>query len=128
MTENIVKNAVVPILGGLFLRPITVAVEPVIHAGLNDLLLVISILLVTVCFANFGFSYQPVSIGSRGKRYLAHLATAIFLWLTFVLLETLVVIISRTYPSLFEAVLIFSILLYGGIALHDFWDYSRAGE
>jgi hypothetical protein len=83
-------------------------------------------LLVTACFANFAFSYENSEISNLGNRLLSHFATFIFMLLIAFFLEAIVVGVQLVYPSLFFVILVFSVLLYVGVALYDFWDFLRA--
>jgi len=92
---------------------------------MGNLLSIISILLVTVCFANFAFTYNHSKMENVQMRILAHFTTFIFLLLTALLLEVLVISVGVTYPSMYNLVLVFSALLYLGIVLYDFWDFFK---
>ena len=123
--ENTIKNLGVIVLGIIlfpFIKPMfsTVPVEQ-----LSDLLLILSILLVTACFANFAFSYEHSDLKCLTTKIVAHSATAIFMFLIFIILEMIVIISSFMYPTLYGLLLIGSILLYIGCVLYDFWDLLR---
>ena len=124
--ENLLKNIGVLILTFLFHPNISSGLSSIDVSKISDFLLTISMLLVTVCFANFAFSYEHTIMNKLGMRLLSHISTFIFMLLIALLLETLVLSINIIYPSLFMIILIFSILLYIGVALYDFWDFFRA--
>lgn len=124
--ENLIKNLIVIVLTFVFYPYIKTGLADVTAASTGDFLLIISILLVTVCFANFAFTYETVKIKDFGKRILAHIDTFIFMLLIALTLESMIIAVSKTYPSLTVIVTVFSILLYIGIALYDFWDINRA--
>jgi hypothetical protein len=83
-------------------------------------------LLVTVCFANFAFTYEKSNLQTKSGKLLAHSATGVFMLLTVLLLESITVAVKVVYPSLHAIILGFSILLYVGVILYDFWDLTRA--
>jgi len=124
--ENLLKNFLIIVLVFLFYNSLRIGLKSIDSNQIGDFLLVISILLVTVCFANFAFSYEHSKIRSLGMRLLSHITTFIFMLLIALLLEALVISIGIVYPSLVAIILIFSLLLYIGIALYDFWDFFRA--
>lgn len=125
--ENLLKNLLIIILVSLFYNSIYSSLQSLkVEGGVNDFLLIVSMLLVTVCFANFAFSYEYSNLERLGMRLLAHLATFIFMLLIALLLESLVIVMRVIYPSLLTISIIFSILLYLGVALYDFWDFMRA--
>jgi hypothetical protein len=95
---------------------------------IGDFLLVISILLVTVSFANFAFTYEKSSFDNFKTRLLSHTATFIFILLTALLLASMTISIGVIYPALFGIIAVFSILLYLGVALYDYWDLLRNAE
>ena len=82
--------------------------------------------LVTVCFANFAFTYERSDFKSLGARWLSHLATGIFMLLILLLLVSICIISNTVYPSLNPLMVVFSALLYLGVLLYDFWDFLRA--
>lgn len=123
--ENIIKNAIIILLTFLFFTNIQHALQSLSSDKIGNFLTVLSILIVTVCFANFAFSYEFTAVEKLGVRMLAHFSTFIFMLLTALLLEALVISINIVYPSLFSIILSFSILLYLGVALYDFWDFFR---
>jgi len=123
--ENVYKHILIILLALVFYPLINNKVVSLGNVGFDNLLMVISILLVTVCFANFGFSYENSYIESFGIRMLSHFATFLFLLLTAWLLIVLYDIINIAFPALGEITLVFSILLYLAVALYDFWDLLR---
>ena len=125
MRENMIKNFVIIILGFLFYSMIKQSLLVITPDQIGDFLLVISILLVTVCFANFAFTYDESKMNVLQTRLLSHSATFIFMLLIVLLLETMVISIGIVYPSLFGLIFMFSVLLYIGIVLYDAWDLLR---
>lgn len=123
--ENLIKNLIVGICVFLFYPNLQKGITGITTESISTLLSVISILLVTVCFANFAFTYEKIKIESLGSRILAHSATFLFLLVTALLLESMVISIGVIYPSLYGIAIIFSILLYISIILYDFWDLFR---
>jgi hypothetical protein len=123
--ENIIKNGLVIALAVIFYIPMQNSLRGIDEVRLWDFLLVISILLVTVSFANFAFTYQRSKLSTLQSRMLSHSATFIFLLLTAFMIELMVIIVQFVHPPLFFLVATFSLLLYLGIALYDFWDLFR---
>jgi hypothetical protein len=126
LKENIVKNLVIVIIAFLFFGDIKVQLQFIDAAKMGDFLFIVSILLVTVSFANFAFSYEHAGLRSLTVRLLSHFTTFIFLLLTALLLEAFVISVNIVYPSLSTLIFVFSFLLYVSIALYDFWDLLRA--
>jgi len=126
--ENLTKNLLVVIICVLFYNTLFESLSNIQPEGIGDFLMVVSILLVTVSFACFAFTYEKTHIYSLGTRLLAHSATFIFMLLIGLLLESMVISIRIIYPSLHLIILFFSMLLYLGIALYDFWDLFRLSQ
>lgn len=125
--ESLLKNLVALVVA-VFLTPTIVSQlkQTLNHNNVGDFLLFISILLVTVCFANFAFSYEHLPRGYRRElKLLAHAATFVFMLLIGLLLITVAAAMQVVYPSLFLVTLAFSLLLYFGMALYDLWDSLR---
>ena len=94
----------------------------------NNFLLTISMLLVTVCFANFAFTYEKSKLKSRAGRMLSHFAVGIFMLLLALFLESIVMVMGAIYPFFHSIIFGFAILLYVGVVLYDFWDILRVEE
>ena len=125
MWENVWKNVLVVVVIAVVLPFIKNSVRILAPDSLGNFLLVISILLVTVCFANFAFTYRDSNMRSIPAQMLSHSATFLFLLLTALLLAAMTIGIGIVYPTLFSFFSIFSILLYVAVALYDFWDILR---
>ena len=123
--ENLVKNLIVIVCCFLFYPSLKNSLIAVSTEIMGNLVLVISIFLVTVSFASFAFTYEKININSLGSRLLAHSATFLFLLLTALLLETMVIAIGVAYPSLYGMAIVFAMLLYTSIILYDIWDLFR---
>lgn len=123
--ENVFKNVIVVLASLALIPPLSRALDSISEAQMGNFLLIISMLLVTVCFANFAFTYEKVHMQSRGSRYLAHVATAIFMLLIALLLEVTVLAVQVVYPSFSQLIFGFVVLLYVGVALYDMWDFQR---
>ena len=124
-TENLCKNTFI-VVTALVLQPvIRRATDPITDTQMGNFLLVISLLLVTVCFANFAFTYEKIDTQSFASRYLAHAATFLFMVLIALLLETTVLAVTVVYPSFASLITWFAVVLYAGIALYDIWDFQR---
>lgn len=126
--ENIVKNILIVVIALLSYPFVVESIRTIKMPDLNNFLLLVSIFLVTVCFANFAFTYEKANIHTTFGRWLAHSATFVFMLLMALLLESLFLGVVIVYPSLFGLVLTFSVLLYIGVVLFDFWDYKRAAD
>lgn len=123
--ENLIKNSLVIIAAILLYPVISKAIAEIQPEQLNNFLLIISMLLVTLCFACFAFTYEKSNMESRTVAMLSHTATFIYLLLMALLLETITLSTKIIYPSFFIPIVSFSILLYLSIVLYDFWDLLR---
>lgn len=123
--ENLIKNLLVIIIAGLFYPLIFNSVSGINPEQMNNFLLILSILLVTVSFANFAFMYEKSKLNSVAYKILSHITTCIFLLLTALILESLVLCVKAVYPSFYTMIMVFSVMLYVGIIFYDMWDISR---
>ncbi|MBP9718605.1 hypothetical protein KBD59_04915 [Candidatus Gracilibacteria bacterium] len=126
--ENIVKNIFVLTIAVLLYPIISKALEQIKFEQTSDFLLIISMFLVTVCFANFAFTYEKSNIQTKAGKLLAHFATGLFMVLIALLLESIVLAVKVVYPSFYVLIILFSVLLYVGVILYDFWDLMRARQ
>jgi hypothetical protein len=126
LEENLLKNLTIALLVILAYRDIYSVMGTIDAAELNNVLLLASIFLVIVCFANFSFTYNIKIIRHPGVQYLSHFVTFLFLLMIAFLLEALDIAIALVYPQLAHMTLVFSLLLYFGLALYDYWDFVRA--
>lgn len=126
LRENAWKHICIIALTVLAHPFINSAVKTVDDNSVANFLIIISILLVSVCFANFAFTYKDSNTAEKGVRLLSHAATGLFLFLTASLLLTMCIGIMATYPSLGNLIYVFSFLLYVGFVLYDFWDLLRS--
>lgn len=124
--ENLIKNLLVIICIILFYPSIKEGILGVPIGSITSLLSIISILIMTACFANFAFSYGKIKIHLNSTRYLAHGATFLFMLIVAFLLESLSIAIGIAYPSIYIIALVFSVLLYISIIFFDFLDLFRA--
>lgn len=122
---NLIKNVLVIAAAVLLYPVISKAITEIQPEQLNNFLLIISMLLVTVCFACFAFTYEKSNMESRTGAMLSHTATFIYLILMALLLESITLATKILYPSFFILITAFSILLYLSIVLYDFWDLLR---
>jgi len=123
--ENILKNIFVIFLAVLFYPLI---IEPIKAIGvdqMNDFLLIISIFLVSVCFANFAFTYEKSNFESKVERFFSHITVIFFLLSLLISLLGLVTAIGIVYPTLKLTFSFLTFLLYTGIVFYDFWDLFR---
>lgn len=123
--ENLVKNFLIVIISFLYLNVIREKLSSVNNSQMNDFLLILSILIVAVCFANFAFSYKYSDLTLASVRILSHATVFILMLLLAFTLTTLSLSVDMVYPNLFSIVTTFSILLYVGVVLYDFWDLLR---
>ncbi|HLC91233.1 MAG TPA: hypothetical protein VJI15_05710 [Candidatus Nanoarchaeia archaeon] len=121
---NILKNGIVLIIAFFLYPAVSTSLRPITAEQTRDILLIISMLLVTVCFANFAFTYGKSKLQSATGKALAHVSTGVFLLLTALLLESIVIIVKTVYPAFYTLMIWFSVLLYSGIVLYDFWDIT----
>lgn len=126
LKENIYKNILIIIFALAMYPVLKDSLDQISAAQTGNFLLVISMFLVTVCFANFEFTYAKSQLDNRLGKWLAISSTAIFMFLIALLLETIILIIKLIYPSFVGLFAGFSILLYTGIVLYDFWDLIRS--
>ena len=87
--ENVWKNVLVILVTALSWPFIQNRLAVIDRDNFGNFLLVISFLLVTVCFANFGFTYRDSDTRSKEIRILSHIATSLFLLLTALILNTM---------------------------------------
>jgi len=123
--ENIIKNAIIVIIAASLWPVIANSINQIGLGQISDFLLIISMLLVTVCFANFAFTYEKSKLDSMAGKLLSHGATFTFILLIALLLESIVLAVKIIYPSFYAIIFGFVILLYIGIVLYDFWDFLR---
>lgn len=123
--ENFIKNIAIIVIVIITYSTLKTSLFEVDESKIGNFLLAISILLVTVSFANFAFSYEYSDLKNTYVRMLAHAATFSFMLLTALLLEVFIISIKLVYPSLFIMTAVLTIILYVGIALYDFWDLLR---
>ena len=126
--ENITKNIIILIIVASLYPVILNSLIQIKFEQTNDFLLIISMLLVTVCFANFAFTYEKSKLKTKTENLLSHSTTGIFMLLTALLLESIVIATKIIYPSFYSIIFGFSILLYVGIILYDFWDLMRTQQ
>ena len=126
MKENLAKNILILVIAICFWPILSSSLSQIQNDQTNDFLLIISVLLVTVCFANFAFTYEESDLRTTGGKLLSHSATFSFMLLIALLLESIVLATKSVYPSFYNIIFGFAILLYIGIILYDIWDYMRA--
>lgn len=123
--HNFIKNALIIILA-IILEPVFFAsIQPIKVEQMGNFLLIISILLVSACFANFAFTYEKSNLKIPAVRLIAHSATFTFMLLIALLLECLVLAVQVVYPSFYSIIFALALLLYTGVILYDFWDLYR---
>lgn len=125
LTENSIKHILILLICLLIYNPILNEFQSVRMINLGEFLMVISIFLVTACFANFASSYEITDISRSWMRILSQSASFIFLLLIAMLLQAMVTGILIFNPEHFRFGFLFSLLLYLGIILYDYWDFLR---
>ena len=125
LLENTVKHLVIIFITTSVYGLIYNELEIVKLSSIGDFLSLISILLVTVCFANFASSYEITDISKHWMRVLSQCASFAFILLIAILLETMVIGIKFVYPLPHRLFLIFPLFLFSGIVLYDYWDFVR---
>ena len=106
--ENLLKHLLIVLVSVFSYNAIYSTLSSVSVSATGNFLSIVSILLVTVCFANFGFTYEHSKMANPRMRILSHATTFIFLLLTALLLEVLVISVGMVYPQSFSVVLVFS--------------------
>lgn len=126
--ENLIKNIIVLIIAACLWPVISQSLAQIKFDQTNDFLLIISMLLVTVCFANFAFTYEKSKLKTATGKLLSHTTTGIFMLLTALLLESMVIAVKVVYPFFYAVIFGFTVLLYIGIILYDLWDIIRVEQ
>lgn len=123
--ENFIKHGAIVIIAAFLYPVISASLVGIRYEQTNDFLVVISMLLVTVCFANFAFTYEKSELNTTNGKLLSHSATFVFMLLILLLLESITLAVKVVYPSFHAIIFGFAILLYIGVVLYDFWDLVR---
>ncbi len=123
--EGAIKNGSAIILAALAYPTLSKALSTINAADLSNFLFIISILLVTVCFANFAFTYEKAKMKLMHGRLFAHTTTFIFMLLIATMLESVAYGMHVVYPSLSIIITPMTAALYLGLAMYDFWDLLR---
>ena len=110
--DNLIKNLLVVIIA-IATHPYLSNVLSTIKASdMGNFLLTISILLVTVCFPLFAFTYEKSKLSRPIQKIVSHATTFVFLLLSTFLLESMTLVVKFIYPSLYGLISSFSVLLY----------------
>ncbi|MFA5076090.1 MAG: hypothetical protein WC480_01595 [Patescibacteria group bacterium] len=123
--DNLIKNILILAIAAWLYPIIQNSLAQLKFEQTNDFLLVISMFLVTACFANFAFTYEKSKLNSKVGKILAHSSTFVFILLIILLLECIVSAVRVVYPSFYHVILGLATLLYLGIVLYDFWDLVK---
>ena len=123
--ENTAKNVLIFVIIFATYFYIEKVLSQIKDNQIGNFLSLISILLVTASFTNFAFTYEKSRMHLKNMRLLSHAATFILMLLTALLLESMVISVGILYPVMYPLILTFSVLLYSGIILYDFWDLFR---
>ncbi|MCB1174727.1 MAG: hypothetical protein KDK39_14250, partial [Leptospiraceae bacterium] len=125
LKENTVKHVLVVMVSLVVYGSLEAALVRARIGNIGDFLTIISIFLVTACFANFASSYEITDLSENWMRILSQAASFFFLLVISLLLLTMIIGIRIAYSRLYDISLIFSVLLYLGIVLYDYWDFLR---
>lgn len=126
--DNLIKNILVVLIAALAHPYLSDTLSTIKASDMGNFLLIISILLVTVCFPLFAFTYEKSRLSRPIQKIISHATTFVFLILSAFLLESMTLVVKFIYPSLYGLISSFSILLYVGIVLYDFWDLLRVEQ
>ncbi|MDP3027860.1 MAG: hypothetical protein Q8N63_09225 [Nanoarchaeota archaeon] len=90
----------------------------------GDILIAVSIIIVTACFGNFAFTYEKINIKNTFERYFAHLLTAILILIIGIhlILTQLLVSFIIGHIILIDITLL---LLYVACIGYDFFDLIK---
>ncbi len=130
--ENLAKNVLLIVLLIVLLYLLypriqtSILQSPVVNdvplAG--DMMVAVSILIVTACFGNFAFTYEKIRVASGFSRMLAHITTGLLMLLIGLSLEMTAVLASVLVGAI--PILNFSLLLlYIASVFYDIWDVER---
>ena len=123
--ENMVKNVAIVVIAALLYPVISDSLSVIKYEQTNDFLLIISMLLVTVCFACFAFTYEKSDLRTTNGKLFSYSTTFIFMLLILLLLESIVLTVKIVYPFFYAMIFWFATLLYVGVVLYDFHDILR---
>ncbi|MEK7171528.1 MAG: hypothetical protein AAB739_01335 [Patescibacteria group bacterium] len=124
--KHLIKNVLIVFITIIFYPVISRSLNQIKIEQMNDFLLILSILLMISSFANFAFTYEKSKLKTKSGSILSYYSTFVFMLLTALLLESMVLAVKVVYPSFYVMIFEFAILLYIGIILYDFWDLFRA--
>jgi small-conductance mechanosensitive channel len=126
--ENIVKNIILLVLLSLSYEPIknflnsSSLIED--KATTGDILVVVSIIIVTACFGAFAFTYEKTKSSEKHALLLAHATTGILMLIIGLSLEMTAILTSFLIEDFVILNKILA-LLYIGVVCYDFWDLLR---
>jgi hypothetical protein len=129
LIENLIKNVIIILIliGSYFpikemINNSTLAID---KSSVGDLLLVISIVIVTACFGNFAFSYEKLKLGKEPfLQFTAHLTSGLLMLIIGLSLEITAVLTSLLFNN-FWTLNIILLLLYISSVTYDFLDLHR---
>lgn len=127
LLENIIKNVLLAVILIFTYAPIdaylqtTNIVTDLPLAG--DILVAVSILIVTACFGNYAFTYEKTKKNHR-SRFLAHATTFVLMLLLGLAIE-MTSVLSHFLVGHFFMFDFALLLLYVATVLYDFWDLER---
>lgn len=90
----------------------------------GDVLVAVSIIIVTACFGNFAFTYERTKLSDSLSRYLAHVCTGLLMLIIGLSLITASFLTEILVGEVFVLQSSF-VLLYIASILYDFWDIER---
>lgn len=123
--ENTSKHIIVVIVTAFITNYLQ---EELIHVRTDTLgifLTIISIFLVTACFANFASNYEITDLSANWMRILSQFASFFFLLVITLLLVTMLIGIGLAWQQFYNITLLFTVAMYLGIVLYDYWDFMR---
>lgn len=127
--ENIIKNVLI-LLGMLlfyWLIQDFFSSAEIAENNVGNILVAVSIIIVTACFGAFAFTYEKAFMESPPQRYLAHCTTGLLMLIIGLSIICTHFLIGRLMQHYFFIDWIL-ILLYSSVILYDFWDLLRSQE
>lgn len=91
----------------------------------SDLLIVTSLLIMAVLFADYAFTYEHTRMESFWDRYLSHSVTFIVLLCTGLMLESVVILINLETNTNVWIITFIAVAFYISLAMYDYWDILR---
>jgi len=125
LIENTVKNLIILILLFILYRPMLDLFKNISSEHYSDLLIVTSLLIMAVLFADYAFTYEHTRMESFWDRYLSHSVTFIVLLCTGLMLESVVILINLETNTNVWIITFIAVAFYISLAMYDYWDILR---